>query len=107
MRHAQRKIRITLIALLLVYPGAAAFAQQPASSRGLLLASSCGGVAPTTPQFNNTPAQPTTVPSQAPVPVSPVDPVPGSTAVGGTVNANPNAGLTPGCTGQVYSATGC
>ena len=90
------------IAILLSLP-AAGHAQQPAC--GALPAN--GGICatPTTPQFN-TPTQPIMVP-QPPqeVPVSPADPVPGSTSVGSTVN--PNSGLSVGCTGQIFSASGC
>lgn len=105
MRTAILTVQATVFVLSLICPGVTAFAQQPATSCSLM-PSSCGVLAPT-PQFNNTPAQPTIVPSPGPeVPVSPIDPVPGSTAVGGTIG-NPNIGLSPGCTGQVFSATGC
>jgi hypothetical protein len=105
---AIRTIQATAIALLFGYSGVEALAQQPpATSCGLVSAAICGIISPATPQFNNTLPEPTPMPpAVTEVPVSPTDPVPGSTAIGGTVDT-PDTGLSPGCTGQVFSATGC
>jgi hypothetical protein len=100
MHHATPLLKAISIAILLSSPAAAVYAQQ--STCGVMPAGSC--LTPTTPSFNSAPPPPA-LPGPGEVPVSPINPLPGSTAVGGTVN--PNSGLSQGCTGQVFSATGC
>jgi hypothetical protein len=98
--HRATLLKAIPIAILLNSPAAAVYAQQPTC--GVMPAGSC--LTATTPSLNAAPPPPAVLPPGE-VPVSPINPVPGSTAVGGTVN--PNSGLSQGCTGQVYSATGC
>jgi hypothetical protein len=97
-----RAMTIVMFVMLLSWP-AVGHAQSRLAR--VLPANSGGCLTPTTPQFNSA-TQPGAV-QHAPqeMPVSPVDPVPGSSAVGGTTD--PNSGLSTGCTGQVYSASRC
>jgi hypothetical protein len=101
-----RILTITAAALFvsgsLLLQSPAAFAQQ--TTCGVFPGQTCG-LMPTPPVFNNNTAPPPVFNAAPEVPVSPLDPVPGSTSVGGQVGTLLNP-TTP-CTGQVFSATGC
>jgi hypothetical protein len=88
--------------LVMLLPQMPAHAQQ--TMCGLFPAQTCGLVSPP-PVFNNNTAPPPVMNAAPEVPVSPLDPVPGSTSVGGQAGVIRNP-TTP-CTGQVFSATGC